>query len=164
MTQPPFEGVIELTRREEVIEVTRQMILAAQRDIAIVSRQLDPVVYSHAELAEAMLRLARHNRNARIRILVQDNTALVRQPHRLQLLHQRLSSFVRIRRPGPDHAGFNEAFLVVDQRLWLHQPLADRYEARAAWDQPLTARELLDRFEEMWTDSREDPELRRLSL
>ncbi|RMG53643.1 MAG: hypothetical protein D6717_10925 [Gammaproteobacteria bacterium] len=161
---PSGESVPELTRREEIADCTRRLIQEARQEVAIVSRELDPGVYDQAEISDALLRLARTNHHARIRILIRDNRALVKASHRLQHLHQRLTSFLQIRRLGERDMGFNKAFLVVDRRNWLHQPLADRYEARASTEQPLRGRELQERFEELWTESREDPELRRLSL
>jgi len=109
---------IALESSEQIRELALAMVRSARRSIAISGRQLGPRLYDNSEFAEAVKRLALSSRHARVRLLALEARELVSRGHRLIDLAQQLSSFISIRVPSQQHAGFNEAMLVVDERLY----------------------------------------------
>ena len=150
----------------ELANITAQMAAQARRHVDIVSRSLEPAVYEGAAFLAAVQRLVVAGRGrGRVRILVLDPEALLsRGDHRLVNLAMRLSSYMEIRRPGPDHQAFNEALMVVDRTGCIHRPLSDRYEGVANFHSPLRAAHLAESFEALWQPAEPDPHFRRLML
>ena len=145
-------------------EIALEMALNCRRTLDIASCQLDPTIYDQAPFVEAVKQIALHNRLARIRFLVTDIASVVSRGHRLIELSLGLSSFIFIRKPGRDHRNFNEAILLADNRAYIHQRSADRYEGTASHDDKRRAANLTGQFEEIWKYAQIDPNLRRLHL
>lgn len=142
------------------LELARQ----CRRQLDIVSRHLDPAVYDSDDFAEAVKVLALSHRQARIRLFVVDSRPLVSRGHRLLTLAERLSSYVEIRVPSPQHKDFNEAMLVADGRGYTHRRLADRFDGVADFNAPRLAAALVERIDELWERGRPDANFRRLHL
>lgn len=135
----------------------------ARHSLAILSRDLEPGVLGTGEFCEAVKRLVLENRRAQVQILAHDPAAAARTTHRLIELARRLSSFIEIRRLGPDDRELTEAFIVADRRLVVHRIYGDRPQGEYAEDRA-RARELDQRFRELWERAEFDPEVRRLHL
>ena len=150
---------IELNR-EAVLRLARQ----ARRSLHIVSRDLDPAIYDNAEFDSAVADLARSSRYAEVRILVRNTEPAVAHGHRLIETARRLSSHIEIRRLHPDHAHYNEAFLIADRRGVLHRPLADVYEATLEFNNPARAQDLYAQFMALWEHAEHEPNFRRLHI
>jgi hypothetical protein len=88
----------------------------------------------------------------------------VRRGHRLIDLAQRLSSKIEIRKPIAEYADINRTFFVADEAGYVSRPLAERYEGVANFSDRLSARNLVNTFNEVWERSQQDPQLRRLHL
>jgi len=157
---------IPFSSRLEVANLTAQMAGRVRRHLDIVSRSLEPAVYETKEFLEAAQRLVVSGRGrARVRILLLNPEALLaRGDHRLVNLALRVSSYMEIRRPGPDHVEFNEAMLIADRMGVIHRKLSDRYEGIANFRNPQRAAHLSDSFESIWTHAEPDPHFRRLML
>ena len=155
---------LELSTSGEHRQATLAMAQQAKRSIYILSRSLDPVIYDHQDLADALSRLARSHRYAEIRILLQDSELVTKRGHRLVDLANRLSSMISIRRPDEAHAHINEAIFVVDGVGYIKRTMADRFEGVASFYSPLDARELADHFNDIWSRAKPDFQLRRLHI
>ena len=146
----------------------RQVALAlarqARQRILIFSRDLDRLIFDNELFYEAASELARRSPHAHVHILVQDAQRAVGNGHRLVDLAQRLSSKVAIHRTAEEFSHRNEAFLLVDESGFLRRPVADRYEASAAFHAPKTVRELAKFFAEAWQHSHAAPQLRLLHI
>lgn len=149
---------------ESVRSAVFELAGGAHRTLDVLSRELDPRLYDQAEFLAVVRQLAIRSRFVRIRALVRDSESLVRNDHRFLELARRLSSYVELRRLGEEDRQFNEAFLVVDERAYLHQRVSDLYEAELNDNNPLKAKELTKLFEDLWARADLDPNLRRLHL
>src|SRR5690606_9485968 len=141
-----------------------RMVRQARYAIEIVSRLLDPLVYDTPDFIDAVTKLVLNNRRARVRILVCDPLAVVRQGHRLPQLAGTLSSFFELRRLGPEHIDFNGSILVADEVGCIVRNSAERYEGTVNFHNPPLAKSLLETFAEMWGRSVLDPNFRRMPL
>lgn len=153
-----FDGAAQ--NRDLALQLARQ----ATREILIASYDLDNLVYSNSDFTDILAAFVRGHRDAQVKILVWKTTPAVNQGHRLIELAQRLSSSVHIHEPDRVHREFIESFMVVDGRAYFRRPLADRFEGVASLDAPLIARDLRERFIEMWERSTPSSEFRRLRI
>ena len=146
--------------RELALKLARQ----ATREILIASYDLDSRIYSNSEFSDALASFVRGHRDAHVDILVWKTAPAVKQGHRLIDLAQRLSSSIHIHEPDRVHKDFIESFMVVDGTAYFRRPLADRSDGVAELHAPLFARDLRERFLEMWERSTPCSEFRRLRI
>lgn len=172
LDDPDFSR-LELGREHQPLEVegsgaVREACLAlvtqARREVLIMSRQLDRVLFDNTQITRALRDFILQSRRTRLRVLLKDPEAARHNGHRLVELAQRLSSYAEIRVPAPEHHAFNAAFVVVDQQGVVHRSLSDRYEATVSFADRHLAGECVRQFEEMWETARSDPGLRRLHV
>lgn len=134
------------------------------RRLRILSTALAPEVYDSDALRDALLAFATSHPQAQVQLLVREPAALAQGTHRLVALARRLSSLVRLRELLPGSATPDDELLVTDHGgllRWSHGRPPRGYGIRHA---PREARQLAEVFDELWGQSREIAELRRLSL
>ncbi len=158
------EENIELTTADENRDVALELVRQAEREVYIVSYDLDAPVFSNEAFVEALSSFVRNKRRAHAQILLQQPNKVVKLGHRLIPLAQRLSSSIHIHRPGPEHRDYFETFMVVDGIGYFKRQLADRYEGLASFKAPIVARDLRDLFLAMWERSTPEPQVRRLQI
>ena len=156
---------IVLSRFAAVAELSQAMVEQARYTVRVLTRDLNPLIYSSESLAAALAGLCRNNpRRAVIQILLAEPERVIGQEHRLLQLAQRLSSFVHIRQPAEQHRSFRHAFMTVDTTGFIYQEQYDRPEAKASFNFPFQARDYDQSFAEMWGQSEVISALRRLSI
>jgi len=155
---------IRVDSSTQVAELSLSMAQQSRRLLDICSRHLDPVLYDTEEFLAAVKELALRSRFSQIRLLVLDPQSLASRGHRLLGLAQQLSSFIQIRRPGPDHRDFNESIFIADETGYIHRLMSDRYEGTANFSDPPEAGELLRKFDAIWEKGELDPNFRRLGI
>ncbi len=155
---------LTLVNSEEHRLVSVALVEQARRSLDIISRRLDPTVYDTSEFIDAVRALALRSSHAQIRILVLEAQSVVTTGHRLLDLAARLSTFIELRRPGPEHASFNQAMLVVDRTGVIHRRLSDRYDGIANFNDRMLAGEVSRAFDDIWEHAEIEPDFRRMSL
>ncbi len=158
------EALFEVNTRAALAQVSLALATQARRTLDIVSRHLDAPLYDNEAFAVAVKHLALSHRSARIRLLILDPQPLLGQGHRLIELATRLTSFIEIRTPSPQHCSFNEALLIADNQGYVRRQFADRYEAEVDFCSRQRAAALTERFEQMWQRGQLDANFRRLHL
>lgn len=155
-------------QRLETLEDNRraagEVARVAKRELALFSRDLEPLLYDRDDFISAVQALATRSRMSRIRIIAIDPGPSIRAAHRLVNLAQRFSSFIEVRRAAHDHAEVSETFLVADETGVLYRPISSRYEGYAGVHLPMEARLHLKTFEGIWTLAEPDVEFRRLGI
>ncbi len=154
----------ELGRAKELRRVLLELAQQTRRTLDLVSRHLDPTLYDRDDFVEAVKQLALGSPRARVRMLILDPAPVIASGHRLIPLAQRLSSYIELRVPAPEHREFNEAWLVADKDGYAHRRFSDRFEATVDFHDPRLAAHLTNRFDELWQRAQPDPNLRRLHL
>lgn len=153
-----------LTTSEEQRLASVALVSQAKRSLLVHSRQLDPPLFDVPAFVDAVSRLARSGRHVEIRILVQDSLSVVQRGHRLISLAQQLTSYIKVRRPSETFRNYVPAFLVVDERGYIHRPNGDRFEGTACFNDPLRSQEIKRYFDQAWEHSQPDPNIRRLNI
>lgn len=136
----------------------------ARRAVELFTHDLEPALYDHAPIIDALTRLALSSPRARVRILAKDLERTVKAGHRLVELARRLSSYVEIRRVHEDYRDDNQSFLLADDYGLLHRRYAARFEGTLSCKAPLEVRRLRALFDEIWDRSEPETDLRRLHL
>ena len=158
------KGAIQLDRTAAIRDMSARMAEQAQRELLIFGRTLEASLYDRQPFLDAVRRLALARPILCVRILVFDTRAAAQAGHRLVDLARHLTSRIAIRRVDPEDQERLDAFLVVDERGYVHRRLADSMEALADFDNPLEARQLRTDFSQLWERGAPDAELRRLHL
>lgn len=153
---------IALSTSEELSALSLALAEQAKRSLYILTWDLEAAIYDNPAFTDAVSRLARKSRYAKVHMLVQRPERAVKRGHRLLNLGQRLSTNFRLRVPCEEDRHIVEAWLIADEVAYIQRPLADRYEGKTSFNDPQTARALAQRFLGLWNRSETDPELRRL--
>lgn len=140
------------------------MARQAARSIDIVSRQLDGQMYDNQDFCDAVRKLVTGSRRARVRALLRNTDAVVKNGHRLVTLSQRLSSFIELRVPAREFDDYNAAFLIVDCIGVVYRTFSDKFEGIVNFNDGRKAQELTRQFEDMWQSATPDINLRRSHL
>jgi hypothetical protein len=157
-------GVLLLHSPADHRQICAHMVAQVQRELCLLTRDLDKAVFDQAPFLAALKDLALRSRYSRIHILVQDPAHPVREGHRLIELTRRLTSATEVRKPHKDFTDYPESFLLADQCGYIHRGLSTCYEGTADYHAPLLVQRLHSQFEAMWETAQADPELRRLYL
>ncbi len=140
------------------------MVRQAKRYLSLFTRTLDPQIFNDPPFVDAVKQLAMRSRFSRIRILLQDNTLVVQQGHRLVELAQRLSSAIEIRIPGEEYLDYAENFMLIDDLGYMHRKQAESLLGTACYNDRYRVNRLQSIFDEAWEYGVPDRELARLHL
>lgn len=157
-------GPLALNRRTVVREAGIRVAQQAQRELLLLSNALEPDLYDQALFLSEVKRLALARPVLSVRVLLFDPRRASQGGHRLIELARRLTSRIAIRCVGEDDQDCPDAFLIADERGYLHRRRAATTEAVADFNHPREARRLRVAFDQLWERSTIAPELNRLYL
>ncbi len=149
-------------------EAFRQALIdtaqSTRRALSLFSPDLAHDIYDFPELTEALSRIARRHRQARVRFLVRDTRTLVDQGHGLVRLAQRLPSKIALRRLTNDIETKAVAFVLGDREQLIYQNDPDNYQGFREEHAAAQVKSLGEIFDRAWETAEEDPRLRQLAL
>lgn len=155
---------IQVDTRKLNFDAALKLISAAQHQISIISRNLDPRIFNNEEIILAMQMHIRRTKNSNIKILVQDISPIIKNGHRILELSQRISSKIEIRKVCQEYSQYNKGFLVADSTAYIHNSKSDLYEAEVNFSDKDKSKELIETFKKIWEQSSQDIALRRLCV
>lgn len=155
---------IQIDSRQANQDAILKLLSAAQNQICIISRHLDPTIFSKQEFIDAASEFIRRSKTTSIRILVRDTNPMVKNNHRILALSQRVSSKIEIRTICNDYSQFNQSYVVADTRGYIHNLKGDLYEAEVNFNDPDKSKELVEKFKKIWELSLQEAEVRRLCI
>ena len=158
------DETLDISTRDDNAEAALELIKQCKQKLAIISHELDPLVYDQADLVEAMRQLALKSRNVEIRILVFEPEQIVRKGHKLVDLAGKVSSFIEMRKIATEYKSFNEALLVADNSGYLYRESTERYKGKVNFNGKRESKHLLDAFNTMWESAKPDANLRRMHI
>lgn len=161
----PSIAITESVTFEDLLIASLSLIKKARKQICIYSPNLEPALYGHAEMVQALKQFAITSSGGTVNIIVQDTLAIRSQPHPLLDLSQRLPSVFIFREPTEmEDLQYNSAFLVNDRGGFLFRKLS--FNTAGIWspNQPAKNRQLFEEFERVWQRSRFCTEFRALDL
>lgn len=155
---------IQIESRKLNQDAILKLLSSAQNQICIISRHLDPTVFSKQGLIENASDFIRRSKTASIRILVHDTDPMVKNNHRILTLSQRVSSKIEIRTICNDYSQFNQSYVVADTSGYIHNLKGDLYDAEVNFNDPDKSKELMENFKNIWEQSQQEAEVRRLCI
>ena len=155
---------VSISTRDENAEAALALVTQSKQKLAIISHELDPLVYDQFDFIEAMRKLAISGRNVEIRILVFEPGLIVRKGHKLLDLAGKVSSFIEILKPSSQYKEFNESVLIADEVGYLYRESNERYRGKVNFNSRRESKHLLDVFNAMWETAKPDQNLRRINI
>lgn len=153
-----------LDNQEDFQSFSLQLLANTGRNLAILSRDLDPAIFNSDEFAEAVSQLARSSRYAQVQILVKDTRPLLEINHKLLRLAQRLSSKIILRKLTIEPDNKEMAFILCDNSGLLYQNDEAAYQGFANFDATVEVKRLRESFDYIWQYGEADPELQQLHI
>jgi len=155
---------IQIDSRKQNQDAILKLLASAQNQVSIISRHLDPTVFSNREFIDHASEFVRRSKTSNIKILVHDTQQIVKNNHRILTISQRVSSKIEIRTICNDYAQFNQSYLVADSVAYMHNIKADLYDAEVNFKDSDKSKELMETFTSIWELSQQDAEVRRLCI
>lgn len=142
----------------------QDLIAQVDRQLRILSFNLDKAIYGQLELVESISQLARKSRFSEIKILVCRSDGLSGRGHPLIQLHQRLSSLVELRKIPDDAEEIKNNFIVADNLGVISQSSKDPDIIWGNYNNRPIAEDFITQFDRLWSHAQPDPNLRPVSL
>lgn len=142
----------------------QELLGTARRQVQIYSQQLARPLYHDVEVVQLLSDFARSSRYARLQILIADSEPMLRQPHRLLPLIQRLGSRIELKKLQPANETKLFEFALADHAQLLRCEDMEQWRGLYHPESPAQVRKLRDIFEQAWTYARPDPNLQRLVI
>lgn len=142
----------------------------AHKTINLLTEHLRPQLYAASELVDAISKLARKSRHARIRILIKNSRMASSTSHALIALSQRLSSAIEVRvltknSRESQTEGTEHNYLICDKQHIVRFTNEEKTMGHADYNAMAEIKHLTNSFNYLWeSHSEPDPNLRRLSL
>lgn len=153
----------ELVRLDQVDQFRAfsvQLVQQAARSLVIFSDDLEAWLYDHDDFTSTVMQLAQKSRNSNIRIIVRDTRALLERGHRLLRACHRASDKIHLHKLPVNQSEKLPCFMIVDDNGLILRPDSQVMQGIGYTDYRARARPLLEQFEQYWTRSYIDPDLR----
>jgi len=151
--QPSAETLHVLTTFDEVRTATETVASSGQRLISIMTPDLEPEIYDHAQMLEIIKRFVLGHSFAKVRVLMRDQARLSNGANRFIAMAHRLTSYLEIRIRAPQYRELTAAYCIADDRAIVYRLRADRAEGIAGFNNPPIARQYLQEFDAVWQAS-----------
>ncbi|MGJ4730177.1 GNAT family N-acetyltransferase [Luteimonas sp. SDU101] len=163
--QRKLDRPVAVEDREAAVATTLAIIANARRRLWIYSRVLDPGLYDHPRVLDALRRFGVAGDAPQVRILLQDAAAAARNHAPLIGLAQRLPSVFAFREvEDPVDRSWPSALIASDTGGYYFRPLGHRFDGETESATRARARQLTTGFDEVWERARPCSELRALGL
>ncbi len=151
-------GHIPVDNRSLNLAAIYKFACSATLNLNVISRSLDRLTYDRADIVEAISKFARRSRNTSVRILIYDDTNIVKGGHRLVTLA------IKIRQLTGEFKDYNESMVTADFCGFLHNQQSDRYEGVVSFNDSQRCAELNKTFTDFWDRSMVDIDLRQFTI
>ncbi|MFN7183449.1 MAG: hypothetical protein ACK4MZ_04550 [Thermomonas haemolytica] len=162
---PARSDLLRIDDHPAAIAVATRIVAEARRALWIRSLDLETWLFDHPDLLEALRGLATSGRDAQVRVLLHDAAAPQAAHSKLLELAQRLPSMFQFREvDDPVYREDRSAMIANDAGGYYARAQGDAVAGSACLDGRARARQLQQRFEEIWERSRPVAEYRALGL
>lgn len=163
--QRRLDRPVAVEDRAGAVAATVAVAADARRRLWIYSRALDPGLYDHPRVLDAVRRFAIGRHGPQLRVLLHDALAAQRAHAPLIALAQRLPSVIAFREvEDPVDRGWPSALVASDTGSYYFRPLGHRFDGETEHHARARARQLTDTFDDTWERARPCGELRVLGI
>jgi hypothetical protein len=160
---PPIEFA-PVAGTEAFAAAALEVVGAARHHLALVSVDLERRLFGSEAFTQRLSNFILQHRRARMRVLVHDGAAAVRNSVRLVEFARLVSSRIEFRCIPLERRKLREEFLIADERALLYRSSPEQLDAKHYPDAPMVARSHLREFEALWHESTVARELSQLGL
>ena len=157
-------NMLMISRLEDLKLATVDLFRSSRRSIQIYSSSLDKRILSNRDIEQAVIKLLRSNRNAKIQCLIFDEKELQGHDHRIVNLAQRFTSFIEIKVIPDEYKGTISGYYLSDKKEMVYRTNREKFDARIF---KLPQQEVIDKtkhFDALWQQSRPASFLRALHI
>jgi hypothetical protein len=153
---PPAPPPAPTPRHETLATVSEQIaaideiIGYAKETIRVFDVDLSETGWNRPERAALLSTFLRRTRHARLDVIVHNTRHIEGYCPRLVQLQQQYGTAITIYKTGNDARGAMDPMVIVDGRHFLHRFHAEQPRAALGVEQPLAAKPLTIRFDEIW--------------
>lgn len=130
-----------------------EVVSVARHHLALLTVDLDRRLFGTEAFTEHLRNFILQHRRARLRVLVHDPAAAVRNSIRLVEFGRMLSSRIEFRAVPEERRRLREEFLIADELSVLYRSSPDQIDAKHYPNAPMVARSHLREFEALWHES-----------
>lgn len=155
---------LALDGRAALASAALELVQAAQREIALQSDALDPLLYNRSDFTDCVKALLLREPRARLRILVNRSRAVSARAHRLLELARQMTTQIELRELPERQREHQEDLLIVDRHSLVLRDHPDSLRARCIRAAAASVKPYLDDFDARWEHAEISSELRQLHL
>lgn len=153
-----------LTTMAEVREASLRVANSANRVLSIFTHDLEPHVYGEEPFLEAVKRLVLARAYAKVRVLIADPARAVVDKNRFLAMARRLTSCIDMRSMTEEVSANAGAFIIADERALVYRPRSSSWDGVSHMNDPAVTRIYLNFFEEIWSNSVQESQLRQMLI
>lgn len=150
---PPAMEFAAVTGSAAFADAALEVVGVARHQLALISVELDRRLFGTEAFTDKLRSFILAHRRARMRVLVHDPVAAVRNSIRLVEFGRLLSSRIEFRAVPEERRKLREEFLIADERAVLYRSSPDQLEAKHYADAPMVARSQLREFDALWNEA-----------
>ena len=125
----------------------------ADRALAILTPNLEPEIYEHADFLDALKRFVLSKSFARIRVLITQPERTMKSGNQFVQMGQRLNSYIEFRSLAAEFRPLKPAFCIADADALVYRADYATGEGMADSYAPEIAKLYLDEFDQFWQAS-----------
>ena len=141
-----------------------ELIAQTNRQLRILSYDLDREVFDRPSLTEKLSLLARKSRLSDIKILICSNDFISGRSHSLLLLQQRLSSIIQLRKINDESEIINNNLVIADNLGVICQSIKEPELIWGNYNNRPIAEDFIAQFDRIWSRAKPDPYLKSISI
>lgn len=127
-----------------------ELCTQARHYINVRSPRLDFSFFRSPDLLQSLTPLITADQRNHIHVLIDDEVHFLSFNARLIELARKFTSYVTVRKLLPEYSESGEIFIVTDRDSYLYMKSANSYPASLGCKSPRRARQLENRFEQLW--------------
>lgn len=149
---------------EDFRHYSLELLQQSQRQIAILSHDLDSPVYGASDYVQALSDFARSSRHCQVQILIKDTRRALESGHLLVRLAQRLSSKLEVRKITQEPNNKEMGFMLGDTTKLLYKNDDSLYRGFYNSAAAREVKQLREEFNYLWQYAEAEPEFQQLYL
>lgn len=154
---PTFKDLWMLDGVQDFNDYSIKLTNRARRHIAVVTHDLDALVYENAHFISSISKFARSNRYAQIQLLIKNTKPAIDRGHQLIRLAQRLSSKISVRKMTIEPEKKEVGFMLFDTDGLLYKNDESTYRGFANFAALHEVKELREQFDYLWQYGEAEP-------
>lgn len=137
----------------EIRAATIDIVLHAQRTLAILTPNLEPDIYEHADFLDALKRFVLAKSFARVRVLIAEPERAIRTGNQFVQMGQRLNSYIEFRGLHQTLRPEARAYCIGDANAVVYRADHETRKGMVATHAAGIAKLYLSEFDELWQAS-----------